>query len=148
MFLDKDGKQKVVHQTSWGVSTRLIGGMIMTHSDDKGLVLPPRLASTHVVIVPICPNAAAKGPVMEAVDKVAAAIQQEGAQAHLPYTVGVHVDRDETKQPGWKFFEIELIGIPVRIEMGPRDLEKGQVVITRRDLGKKELSPSQRPRIM
>ncbi len=137
-FLDKDGKQKVVHQTSWGVSTRLIGGMIMTHSDDKGLVLPPRLASTHVVIVPILSNASARAGVLEAAEKIAAAIHNQSLKSGLPYSVGVQIDRDETKQPGWKFHEYELIGIPVRIELGPRDLEKGQVVMTRRDLGKKE----------
>jgi prolyl-tRNA synthetase len=140
-FLDKDGKQKHVHQTSWGVSTRLIGGMIMTHSDDKGLVLPPRLASTHVVIVPIMAKAETKAQVLEAADKLAQAIREQGARAGLPYTVGVQVDKDETKQPGWKFFEYEMIGIPVRIEVGPRDLEKGQVVVTRRDEGKKEFIP-------
>lgn len=140
-FLDKDGKQKLVHQTSWGVSTRLIGGMIMTHSDDKGLVLPPRLASTHVAIVPIMAKAETKAQVLEAAEKLAQAIREQALRAGLPYTIGVHVDTDETKQPGWKFFEYELIGIPVRIEVGPRDLEKNQVVITRRDEGKKEFVP-------
>jgi prolyl-tRNA synthetase len=137
-FLDKDGKQKFVHQTSWGVSTRLIGGMIMTHSDDKGLVLPPRLASTHVAIVPIMAKAETKAQVLEAADKIALAIREQGARDSLPYSVSVVVDKDETKQPGWKFFEYEMLGIPVRIEIGPRDLEKGQVVITRRDIGTKE----------
>jgi prolyl-tRNA synthetase len=140
-FLDKDSKQKFVHQTSWGVSTRLIGGMIMTHSDDRGLVLPPKLASTHVAIVPILANQAAKPQVLEACDKLASAITEAPAARALSYEVGVHIDRDETKQPGWKFFEYELIGIPIRIEIGPRDLEKGQVVLTRRDEGKKEFVP-------
>lgn len=140
-FLDSDGKQKLVHQTSWGVSTRLIGGMIMTHSDDKGLVLPPRLASTHVAIVPIMAKAETKAQVLEAADKLAAAIREKGAVSGLPYTVSVSVDKDETKQPGWKFFEYEMLGIPVRIEVGPRDLEKGQVVMTRRDIGTKEFVP-------
>jgi prolyl-tRNA synthetase len=144
MFLDKDGKQKHVHQTSWGVSTRLIGGMIMTHSDDKGLVLPPRLASTHVAIVPITAKAETKSQVLEAADKLAAAISAQGEEAKLPYELGVHVDKDETKQPGWKFFEYELLGIPVRIEVGPRDLEKNQVVLTRRDEGKKEFVAMQK----
>ena len=140
-FLDKDGKQKVVHQTSWGVSTRLIGGMIMTHSDDKGLVLPPRLASTHVVIVPILANASLKEQVLKAAHELAASIRQAGAQSPLPYSVGVEVDQDESKQPGWKFHEYELIGTPIRIEVGPRDLDKGHVVMTRRDLCKKEFVP-------
>lgn len=140
LFLDKDGKQKVVHQTSWGVSTRLIGGLIMTHSDDKGLILPPRLATTHVVIVPILGNSdsVVKTKILEAADQIALAIQSTGQKAGLPYEVGVLVDSDETKQPGWKFHEHELLGTPIRIELGPRDLEKKQVVMTRRDEGKKE----------
>ncbi len=139
LFLDKDGKQKLVHQTSWGVSTRLIGGMIMTHSDDRGLVLPPRLATTHVVIVPILSNASLKADVLSAAESLAKSIQDAGASSQLPYSVGVLVDQDETKQPGWKFHEYELIGVPIRIELGPRDLEKGQIVMTRRDLGQKEV---------
>lgn len=137
-FLDKDGKQKLVHQTSWGVSTRLIGGMIMTHSDDKGLVLPPRLAATHVVIVPIMANAEAKPRVLEAADRLAAAIAEAPEARKLPYEIGVIVDKDETKQPGWKFFEHEMTGTPIRIEVGPRDLEKNTAVVVRRDIGKKE----------
>jgi prolyl-tRNA synthetase len=138
-FLDKDGKQKLVHQTSWGVSTRLIGAMIMAHSDDKGLVLPPRLATTHVAIVPIMAKAETKAQVLNACEKLAGEIRAAGKA--LPYTVGVHVDTDETKQPGWKFFEYEMLGTPVRIEVGPRDLEKNQVVLTRRDDGKKDFVP-------
>ena len=140
-FLDKDGKQKFVHQTSWGVSTRLIGGMIMTHSDDKGLVLPPRLASTHVAIVPIVPNPAVKDQVFAAADQLAEQIKAASLKANLPYTIGITVDKDDTKQAGWKFFEYELLGIPVRIELGPRDLEKNQAVLVRRDVGKKEFTP-------
>ena len=148
-FLDKDGTRKLVHQTSWGVSTRLIGGMIMTHSDDKGLVLPPRLASTHVVIVPILANAALKAQVLEKADELAAAIQTESHTAGLPYRLGVQVDKDETKQPGWKFHEYELLGIPIRIEVGPRDLDKGQVVMTRRDQeGKKFIALTEAPSIV
>ena len=138
-FLDKDGKQKTVHQTSWGVSTRLIGGMVMTHSDDKGLVLPPRLASTHVAIVPIMAKAETKAQVLEAADALAMSIR--AASSHLPYTIGIVVDKDEQKQPGWKFHEYELLGIPLRIEIGPRDLEKNQAVVTRRDDSKKEFIP-------
>jgi prolyl-tRNA synthetase len=141
MFLDKDGKQKHVFQTSWGVSTRLIGGMIMTHSDDKGLVLPPMLAETHVVIVPIVPKAAMAESVYQAADQLASSIQEHADARKLPYRLGVSVDKDETKQAGWKFHEYELIGIPIRIEIGPRDLEKGQAVFTRRDLGVKEFIP-------
>lgn len=137
-FLDKDSQQKFVHQTSWGVSTRLIGGMIMTHSDDKGLILPPRLAKTHVVIVPIAPKEEMKARVYEAAQRLATEIQQKAKLSTLPYSVGVLVDQDETKQAGWKFHEYELIGIPLRIELGPRDLDKGHAVVTRRDLGQKE----------
>ncbi|MEK6706777.1 MAG: proline--tRNA ligase, partial [Bdellovibrionota bacterium] len=138
-FLDRDGKLKTVYQTSWGVSTRLIGGVIMTHSDDKGLVLPPRLASTHVVIVPILADTSAKPRVLEAADKVANVIREYCRNSRLlPYDVVVDIDADESKQPGWKYHEYELIGVPVRIEIGPRDLEKNQVVVTRRDSGKKE----------
>ncbi len=136
-FLDKDSKKKFVHQTSWGVSTRLIGGMIMTHSDDKGLVLPPRLAQTHVAIVPILAKAEHKAKVLEVSDRLAAAIQENAGVRSLGYDVGVIVDRDEQKQAGWKFHEYELLGMPVRIEVGPRDLEKNQVVLTRRDEGVK-----------
>jgi prolyl-tRNA synthetase len=131
MFLDSDSKQKVVHQTSWGVSTRLVGAMIMVHSDDKGLVIPPKLAATQVVIVPVI--AKEKERVLAAADKLAAELEARG--------LSVLVDRDETKQPGWKFHEYELIGIPARIEVGPRDLEKNQVVLTRRDTGQKDFVP-------
>lgn len=137
MFLDRDGKQKLVHQTSWGVSTRLIGGVIMTHSDDKGLILPPRLAEVHGVIVPILGNSPAKAQVLEAAEKLATEIRDAASRSDLPYSVRVDVDRDETKQPGWKFHEYELLGIPVRIEIGPRDLEKGVAILTRRDEGQK-----------
>jgi prolyl-tRNA synthetase len=140
-FLDKDGKQKLVSQTSWGVSTRLIGGMIMTHSDDKGLVLPPKLADTHVVIVPIVPKANLAPAVYEAADKLAAEISAHAGVKALPYTTGVFVDKDDQKQAGWKFHEYELIGIPIRIEIGPRDIEKGTAVFTRRDKGVKEFIP-------
>jgi prolyl-tRNA synthetase len=116
----------------------LIGGMIMTHSDDKGLVLPPRLATTHVAIVPILSNAGARATVLEASEKLQKEIQTAGKSSSLPYELGILLDRDENKQAGWKFHEYELLGIPVRIELGPRDLEKGQVVLTRRDTGQKE----------
>lgn len=148
-FLDRDNTQKLVHQTSWGVSTRLIGGMIMTHSDDKGLVLPPALAETHVAIVPILSNAGAKEKVLATARTLAAQIREAArANPKLPgylsdstYGVGVTVDEDETKQPGWKFHEYELLGIPIRIEIGPRDLDKGQAVLTQRDKGEKEFVP-------
>lgn len=140
-FLDKDSKQKFVHQTSWGVSTRLIGGVIMTHSDDKGLVLPPRLAATHVVIVPIMPKPDVKEKVVAAARELKAQIEANAEVQKLPYEIEIMIDDDDTKQAGWKFHEHELIGTPMRIELGPKDLEKGTVVMTRRDLGQKEFIP-------
>lgn len=132
-FLDKDSVQKHVFQTSWGVSTRLIGGMVMTHSDDKGLVLPPLLAKTHIVIVPILgKNPADKERVLAAAEKLQKEIES-ASMGVLGYRARVKLDRDETKQPGWKFHEYELLGIPIRIELGPRDLDQGQMVFTRRD---------------
>ncbi len=143
VFLDKDSKQKHVHQTSWGVSTRLIGGLIMTHSDDKGLILPPRLASTHVVIVPILNNSEAKPKVLSLCTDLAHQISKEGEAQKLPYRVSILVDDDEAKQFGWKLHEHELLGVPVRIEVGPKDIEKNQAVVVRRDLEKKEFIPLQ-----
>jgi prolyl-tRNA synthetase len=138
-FLDKDGKEKLVHQTSWGVSTRLIGGMVMTHSDDKGLVLPPRLASTHVVIIPIFgKDPTVKPKVMELAQQISNSIIQDGHSSGLPYDVEVKIDDDDSKSMGWKCHEYELIGIPIRIEIGPKDIEKNQAVLSRRDLDQKE----------
>jgi len=133
-FLDQDGTEKLVYQTSWGVSTRLIGGLIMTHSDDRGLVLPPMVAQTHVVIIPI----ATKKPeqrekVLQACENLEKEIRAACESAGLPYKVGILIDRDETKQPGWKFFEYELLGMPLRIEIGPRDVDNGQAMLVRRD---------------
>lgn len=138
-FLDKDGQMKHVHQTSWGVSTRLIGGLIMAHSDDKGLVLPPRVAETHVVIVPIGLNKAeTKEKILKTCADLQAKICDEASRSSLPYKVKVQIDDDETKQPGWKFHEYELIGIPFRIELGPRDIEAGHALVVRRDQGEKQ----------
>ena len=140
LFLDKDSKQKHVFQTSWGVSTRLIGGVIMTHADDKGLVLPPRLAAVHVVIVPFLGKPDLKSKVIEASEKLAAEIRDQAKSSALPYTIAVDVDTDENKQAGWKFYEYELLGVPIRIELGPRDLDKGQILLVRRDQeGKREV---------
>jgi prolyl-tRNA synthetase len=142
-FLDRDNTQKFTHQTSWGVSTRLIGGMVMTHSDDKGLVLPPRLAQTHVVIIPvgIGKDPVVTARVIEAAESLGKSIRDACRKSDLPYATGVLVDKDETKQAGWKFHEYELIGIPLRVEIGPKDLEKNQVVLTRRDEGQKQFIP-------
>jgi prolyl-tRNA synthetase len=129
-FLNKENKQEYVWATSWGVSTRLLGGLIMTHSDDEGLVIPPKLAPTQVVIVPI-PK---PGPeIGEAVDKVMKALRSRN--------IRVKYDDDERNRPGFKFAEHEMKGIPVRIGIGKRDLEKGQVEIARRDTKEKTFVP-------
>jgi prolyl-tRNA synthetase len=124
-FQSKAGQLEYVWQTSWGVSTRLIGGLIMTHSDDKGLVLPPRLAPTKAVLVPIYRKDAERGPVLE----VAARIAKE---------VGAKLDDREGQTPGAKFFHWERRGVPVVLELGPRDLASGKIVLKRRDTGVKE----------
>lgn len=125
-FLNKENKEEYVWATSWGVSTRLIGGLIMTHSDDDGLVLPPKLAPTQVVIVPI-PKPSPE--IMEAADTISKALKALG--------IRVKVDNDETKRPGFKFAEYELMGIPVRIGIGARDLAIGKVEVARRDTKEK-----------
>jgi prolyl-tRNA synthetase len=116
-----------VWATSWGVSTRLIGAIIMAHSDDKGLVLPPRLAPTEVVIVPIFKN--------ETKDAVLAFARK--LRDSLAPGFRILLDEDDQNTPGWKFSEYELQGVPVRVEIGPRDMEKGQCVAVRRDTGEK-----------
>ncbi len=134
-FQGRDGKQHHVWQTSWGVSTRLIGGLIMTHSDDSGLVVPPRLAAPHVVIIPIFGKATPeeKTQVLTKSHALAADLRKAG--------LGVVVDDDETKGPGFKYFEHELVGTCLRIELGPKDLAKDSCVMVRRDLKQKEFIP-------
>ncbi len=129
MFADKDGENKYVWQTSWGLSTRMIGGLIMTHSDDKGLVLPPMIAPTQIVIIPIFKNEEERTSVLE----VAESIKQ-----NLDSTHTVMVDDRDHLTPGAKFNEWEKKGIPVRIEIGPKDIEKNQAVVVRRDTSDKE----------
>ncbi|KZK73995.1 MAG: proline--tRNA ligase [Pelodictyon luteolum] len=129
-FQTKDSRLDYVWATSWGVSTRLIGALIMAHSDDRGLVLPPKLASRQVVIIPILRGD--KAAVLEQADAMAASLKAAGIPAF--------VDGSEQNSPGWKFAEYELQGIPVRIEVGPRDIEKGICIAARRDtLEKSEL---------
>lgn len=139
-FQTREGKQDFVHQTSWGVSTRLIGALIMTHSDDKGLIVPPRLAPIHAVIIPIAKSGTEeRDALLSKVRLLADSIRAWPAQkADLDSSVSVHVDADEGKSPGWKFAEWELQGVPLRIEIGPRDLAKGEAIIARRDTGEKE----------
>jgi prolyl-tRNA synthetase len=124
-FQNKEGQLDYVWQTSWGVSTRLIGGLILTHSDDKGLVLPPKLAPVSSVLVPIYRKDEERGPVLEAAQKIAA-------------EVGAKVDDREGQSPGAKFFHWERRGVPVVLELGPRDLASGKIVLKRRDTGAKE----------
>ncbi|KFE60716.1 proline--tRNA ligase [Hyalangium minutum] len=134
-FQGRDGKQHHVWQTSWGVSTRLIGGLIMTHSDDAGLIVPPRLAATHVVVIPILGKAsdAEKAQVLEKAQAVTADLRKNG--------LNVVLDDDDTKSPGFKYNEHELIGTCLRLELGPKDLAKDSCVMVRRDLKQKEFVP-------
>jgi len=129
-FLTKEGKREYVYATSWGVSTRLVGALIMTHSDDAGLVLPPKLAPIHVVIVPIFKNDAEKTNVLAEAVKVAAELRAQGLTVKLD-------DRDGM-MPGAKYYEWEAKGVPVRIEIGPKDLEKGSLCVVRRFVLEKE----------
>ena len=126
-YLDSDGALKNPYQTSWGVSTRLIGALIMAHGDQRGLKLPPRVAPVQVVIVPIAYH---KEGVLEKASEVAAALKNAGVRVELD-------DRDQS--PGWKFNEWEMKGVPVRIEIGPRDIENGQAVAVRRDTHEKSI---------
>ncbi len=129
-FTDKEGKEQSVWATSWGVSTRLMGALIMTHSDDNGLALPPVLAPIQVVLVPIYKGEDQHKEVIEKLEKIAAGLKAKG--------IRVKVDDNETKKPGWKFAEYELKGVPVRIAMGARDAENGTVEVARRDTLTKE----------
>ncbi len=127
-FQSKEGQLDYVWQTSWGVSTRLIGGLIMSHSDDKGLVIPPKLAPVKTVLVPIYRKDEEKSSVLEAADRIA---KETGAK----------IDAREGQSPGAKFFHWERRGVPVVLELGPRDLASGNVVLKRRDTGTKEVVP-------
>ena len=124
-FTDKDNTLKYVHQTSWGLSTRVIGALIMVHGDDSGLVLPPRIAPTQVMVIPI---AAHKEGVMDKAKEIYESLLAADIRAKLD---------DTDKSPGWKFSEQEIKGIPLRIEIGPKDIEAGHVVVVRRDTREK-----------
>ena len=132
-YTGKDGKKDFVWATSWGVSTRLMGALIMTHSDDQGLVLPPRLAPIQVVIVPIYRSEEQLQAIHERMAPVMAELKAQG--------VTVKFDDDDTKKPGWKFAEYELKGVPVRLAVGSRDLENNSVEMARRDTGEKQPVP-------
>lgn len=133
-FLDQDDQLKHVWQTSWGVSTRMIGALIMVHGDDRGLVLPPRMAPTQIVIVPILTK--------KDRERVLNSVRELSGQLEKDFRV--NLDDREEYSPGWKFNDWEMRGIPVRIEVGPRDLDKGQVVLARRDTGEKEFVSRER----
>jgi len=129
-FANKEGKQDYVWATSWGVSTRLMGALIMSHSDDKGLVLPPKLAPFQVVIVPIYKGEEQLAQIDEVAHKMKKAMEAKG--------ISVKYDNRDNQRPGWKFAEYELKGVPVRIAIGGRDLENGTVEVARRDTMEKE----------
>jgi prolyl-tRNA synthetase len=130
-FTSKEGKMEYVWGTSWGVSTRLMGALIMAHSDDDGLVLPPRLAPIHVVIVPIFKNEAELLKITEKAEIISTALRKKG--------LTVKFDDRDTHKPGFKFAEYELKGVPVRIAIGPRDLENNTAEVARRDTREKKV---------
>ncbi len=129
-FATKEGNEDFVWATSWGVSTRLMGALIMTHSDDNGLVLPPKLAPFQVVIVPIYKGEEQLAQVSEKAKEIVAKLKALG--------ISVKYDDNDTKKPGWKFAEYELKGVPVRLALGARDLENGTIEVARRDTLNKE----------
>ncbi len=126
-FSDKENKLSYPFQTSWGLSTRIIGGLIMTHGDNNGLVLPPMIAPTQVVIIPV---AAHKPGVLDKAGELYLRLKNAGVRVSLD---------DSDQSPGWKFAEYEMKGVPLRIEIGPRDIEAGNFVAARRDSGEKEI---------
>ena len=128
-FSDRENKLSYPHQTSWGLSTRIIGGLIMTHGDNNGLSLPPRVAPVQVIVIPVASH---KPGVLEKADELVTRLK----------TVGVRVKCDKSDQsPGWKFAEHEMKGVPLRVEIGPKDIEKDQCVAARRDNGEKIFVP-------
>ncbi len=131
-YQDEAGQRQLVWATSWGLSTRMIGALIMVHSDDKGLVLPPRVASRKVVLVPI------PGKNADVTNTVAEARRLADG---LGLGRALHVDDRNNVSPGWKFFDWEQRGVPVRIELGPRDISQKQAVVVRRDTGEKKIVP-------
>ena len=132
-FQDQNGKQQWVYATSWGMSTRMIGALIMTHGDDRGLVLPPRLAPLTIVFIPIFKGKEGHGEILEFIENISKSFDDN---------ITSRVDAREEYTPGWKFNEWERAGIPIRIEVGPRDLQRGEVVIVRRDIEEKVTLPA------
>jgi prolyl-tRNA synthetase len=128
-FQTQQGTLEHVYATSWGLSTRMIGALIMAHGDDKGIVIPPRLATIQVVVIPIARKPEERDRVLPAVQELAGSMKAAG--------IGVKVDDRDQYSPGWKYNEWEKRGVPLRIEVGPRDLDKNQVTLVRRDNGQK-----------
>lgn len=124
-YTDRDNKLQYVHQTSWGMTTRLIGAIIMVHGDDSGLVLPPRIAPVQVMVIPIQQH---KDGVLEKAEELKSALKETGIRVKMD---------DSEKSPGWKFSEQEMRGIPIRVELGPKDIEAGKCVLVRRDTREK-----------
>jgi len=138
-YQDQGGQRVHPHATSWGVSTRLVGGLIMTHSDDLGLVVPPRLAATHVVICPIGKNDDERAATVAASERLATQLRELPREEFFGYDpITVSIDRTFDKQPGFRFYEYELRGVPVRVEIGPKDLAQNSCVLGRRDVPGKE----------
>ncbi|MBA2227023.1 proline--tRNA ligase [Thermogemmata fonticola] len=138
-FTNEQNQQEYAWATSWGVSTRLIGGLIMTHSDDQGLVVPPRLAPIHVVICPLGRNEEERRPCREAAERLARALRDRPRDEFYGYEpLAVHIDTMYDKQIGYRAAEYEVRGVPVRVEIGPKDIEKGACVLARRDRPGKE----------
>ncbi len=128
-YTGKDNQLHHPHQTSWGVSTRMIGGIIMTHGDDNGLVLPPRVAPIQAVVIPVASH---KPGVLDAAAALRDRLKEAGVRSRMD---------DSDNSPGWKFAEYEMKGVPLRVEIGPKDMEKGQCVVARRDTGEKVTVP-------
>lgn len=133
-YLDKGNRLQYVWQTSWGLSTRSIGAIIMAHGDDRGLILPPQLAPKQVVIVPIWKNAEERETIVRVVEALLPSLRDG---------LSVHFDARDEFTPGWKFNEWEMRGVPLRVEVGPKDVQKEQVVLVRRDTGEKVAAPQE-----
>ena len=128
-FSDKDNQRRTPFETSWGFTTRTIGGVIMTHGDNRGLVLPPRVAPTQIVVIPVAQH---KPGVLDAADALRERLKNAGFRVKMD---------DSDNSPGWKFAEYEMKGFPLRVELGPKDIDKAQCVLVRRDTGDKTFAP-------
>ena len=135
-YQTESGGTEFAWNTSWGVSTRMIGGLVMTHGDDNGLRIPPLLAPTELVIVPIYRTDEERSKVLEAADRIAKQLGQW--ERREPNALRVHVDTRDGMKPGAKYYDWELRGVPLRMELGPRDLDKQQAVLVRRDTKEKK----------